>query len=125
MQGIPSKVEVRNHKITTTNINHADQRLNVWFKFQHWTSFLMDLLKSMSFGSIMRSLNALRRWKDLNDVSSLSSLLAWLFTSSSGSSSSIPNKSVSHLDQFPIWDSQNTNGEKCGLGQQELYSLRT
>ena len=70
-------------------------------KLQDFTSFLIDLSASISKGSIMRSLNALRRWKTLKDVS----YSTFLSPSSSipPSLSSMSNKSVSHLDQLPIW----------------------
>lgn len=97
------------------------------------TSFLIDRLKSMSFGSIMRSLKAFRRWKDLKDVSqsflpSSSSLLS-SFLSWNESPSSMPNRSVSHLDQFPICHPEHMKGtpyssasEICSLLEESKVS---
>ncbi|WVZ15524.1 hypothetical protein V8G54_013090, partial [Vigna mungo] len=71
------------------------------------TSFLMDAFNSISLGSIRRSLRALRRLKDFKDAFCFCSLLSVSALSSiesslSSLSSSIPNRSVNHLDQVPI-----------------------
>ena len=68
----------------------------------------MDLSATISNGSIMRSLRALRRRKGLKDISG-SNLLPSpsSFSSSAASLSSIPNRSVSHMDQLLIWGDKN------------------
>ena len=60
----------------------------------------MDPSASMSKGSIIKSLNALRNWKGLKDGSHLGSLFSLI--TSRESLSSMLNKSESHLDQSPI-----------------------
>lgn len=66
------------------------------------TSFLVVRFKSKSLGSIIRSLNAYKRRNDLKGVS----FVSLLGSSSSDSMLYIPNRSVSHRDQFPIWHLQ-------------------
>jgi len=64
------------------------------------TSFLIDPSASMSKGSIIKSLKALRRRNGLKDDSHLGSSFSLL--TSQESLSSMLNKSESHLDQSPI-----------------------
>jgi hypothetical protein len=79
------------------------------------TSFLMDALNSISLGSIKRSLSALRRWKALKDAFPSLLSMSSLSLSLSESSSSIPNRSVSHLDQLPTWEIQNRIEKRLNL----------
>lgn len=86
------------------------------------TSCLIDWSISMSLGSIKRSLRSLRSTKDLGSLTpsslSSSSLLCWSFRESS---LSMPNVSVSHLDQFPTWiESRLFNHNKNNLFLQNL-----
>lgn len=68
------------------------------------TSFLVEASASIPNGSIMRSLNAWRRQNALKDFGLLPSPR---ITLSSVESSSNPKRSVSHLDQFPIYKTVN------------------
>lgn len=99
--GIPLKHKDR--KSITSEINQLQRMV---FKYKsdkivRSTSFRIDRSISMSFGSIRRSLKSLRRRKDLVSPYRLSSPSLSCWSSFRESSASMPNISVSHLDQSP------------------------
>jgi len=67
------------------------------------TSFLMDFSRSMSFGSIRRSLSSLSSLKQFDSAASLlpSPLSSASCPSFIDTAASMPNVSVNHLYQFP------------------------
>ena len=99
----PPKLQAQN------SLKQGHARTWEWERNYKWkpTSFLMDFSRSMSLGSIRRSLSSLSSLKQFISTAPLRSspLCSASWPSFSDPAPSMPNVSVSHLDQFPTYTS--------------------